>query len=199
MILYDSPYSYNARRCVAVIRQLGLTVERQNVDLGAGAQHAPAFVALNPNRKVPVLVDGDTILWESVAIVNFLAEQRPGLLPTTAAGRADALRWQMWTVTRFNTATGVFLFENLIKGFFGLGEPDLTRLAATTPEILACFDILEAHFSKHAYLGGASANVADFTLYPTFEQSIGLPGLQTHPGLAGWTERMAALPGFRND
>ena len=200
MILYTNPYSYNARRCVATIQQLGLAVELRTVDLAAGEHHAPAFTAMNPNRKVPVLVDGDLVLWESVAIVNHLAEQRPGvLLPATAAGRADALRWQVWTVGRFNAATGVFLFENLIKAFFNLGAPDADRLAATTPEVLACLDILEAQLAGQAYLCGDAPTVADFTLYPTFEHAahIGLPGVAERPALSAWTARMAALPGFQ--
>jgi glutathione S-transferase len=200
MILYTNPYSYNSRRCVATVKQLGLDVELRVVDLGAGAHHAPEFAALNPNRKVPVLVDGDLVLWESIAIVNYLAERQPGaLLPETAAGRADALRWQSWTVSRFNAASGVFLFENLVKGFFNLGAPDAARLSATTPELLACLDILEAQLGGRAYLCGDRPTVADFTLYPTFEQAalIGLPGVAERPALSAWTARMAALPGFQ--
>jgi glutathione S-transferase len=200
MILYTSPYSYTSRRCVATIKQLGLDVEQRVVDLGAGAHHAPEFAAMNPNRKVPVLVDGELVLWESVAIVNYLAEQRPGeLLPATAVGRADALRWQTWTLSRFNAATGVFLFENLVKGFFNLGPPDAGRLAGTTPEVLACLDILEARLAGRAYLCGDHPTVADFTLYPTFEHAavIGLPGVAERPALSAWVARMAALPGFQ--
>lgn len=200
MILYSNPYSYNARRCVATIRQLGLPVEVRDVDLASGAHHAPDYAAMNPNRKVPLLVDGDLVLWESVAIVNYLAEQRPGvLLPATAAGRADALRWQAWTVSRFNAATSVFLFENLVKGFFNLGAPDAARLAATAPEVLACLDILESQLSGRPYLCGDAPTVADFTLYPTFEHAthIGLPGVAERPAVVAWTARMAALPGFQ--
>ena len=200
MILYHSPYSFNARRCVATVRQLGLDVELREVDLGKGAHHDPSFAAMNPNRKVPVLVDGDLVLWESVAIVQYLAEQRPGtLLPSTPAGRADALRWQAWTLSRFNAATGVFLFENLIKSFFGMGPADAARLAATTPEVLACFDILERQLAAQPYLCGDNVSVADMTLYPTFEQAahIGLPGVEDRPALQAWIARMAAQPGFR--
>lgn len=200
MVLYTSPYSYSARRCVATIRHLGLEVELRDVDLGAGAHHTPGFVAMNPNRKVPVLVDGDLVLWESLAIVNYLAEHRPGvLLPSTPAGRADALRWQAWTVSRFNAASSVFLFENLVKGFFQLGAPDAARLAATTPEILACLDVLEGALTGRAFLCGEQPTVADVTLYPTFEQAalIGLPGVTERPALSAWVGRMAALPAFQ--
>jgi glutathione S-transferase len=200
MILYHSPYSFNARRCVAAAKHLGLEIDLREVDLGAGAHHAPEFTALNPNKKVPVLVDGELTLWESVAILQYFAEQRPGtLLPSTAAGRADALRWQSWTLTRFQAATGVFLFENLIKAFFKMGPPDTARLEATAPEVLSCLDVLESCFAKQDYLCGAQPSVADFTLYPIFEQAphTGLPGIRERASLSGWADRMAALPGFR--
>ena len=199
MILYHSPFSYTSRRCVAVARHLGLNVEFREVDLGAGEHQTPSFVKLNPNRKVPVLVDGDVTLWESVAIVNYFSDHRPGvLLPDTAAGRANVLRWQAWALSRFNVATSVFLFENMVKGFFGLGAPDLARLEDTTPEVLACLDILEAQLKGSSYLCGDTPNLADFTLYPTFEHAelIGLPGIPKRPALRSWVEKMAVLPAF---
>ena len=200
MRLYSNAYSYHSRRCIAVLRHLELEVEVREVNLGEGEHHSSEFAALNPNRKVPVLVDGDLTLWESIAIVHYLSDQRPGVLvPETASGRADVLRWQNWTVTRFNSATAVFLHENMVKAFFGLGPPDTARVEATTPEIIACFDLLEAQLSGQDFLCGEDVSLADFTLYPTFEHGevIGLPSTDGHPALRQWCERMAALPAFR--
>jgi glutathione S-transferase len=184
---------------VAVARHLGLNVELREVNLGAGEHQTPSFVELNPNQKVPVLVDGDVTLWESVAIVNYFSDHRPGvLLPDTAAGRADVLRWQAWALSRFNVATSVFLFENMVKGFFGLGAPDIARLEATTPEVLACLDILEAQLGGRSYLCGDTPSLADFTLYPTFEHAdlIGLPGILERSSVKSWAANMASLPAF---
>ena len=199
MILYVNAYSYTSRRCVAVAKHLGLDVEIREVDLGAGEHHAPDFAAMNPNRKVPVLVDGDLVLWESMAIVTYLSDQRPGeLVPQTAAGRADVLRWQAWMLSRFNAASAVFLTENLVKPFFGLGDPDTEKLDATRPEVLACFDLLEAHLARSTCLCGEAVTLADLCLYPTFEhaEAIGLPGTSGHPRLHAWAAQMAGLPAF---
>ncbi len=199
MKLYSNLYSYRARRCVAVVRQLGLPVEIVEVDLGKGAHHAPAFAALNPNRKVPVLVDGDFTLWESLAITQYLADQRPGtLLPASPAGRADVTRWQTWTAVHFNAATDVFLHENLVKSFFGLGLADAARVDAARPAVIAAYDLLEAHLAGREFLTGPLPSLADLTLYPTIEMaaSIGLPSLEQHPRLAAWAARTSALPGF---
>ena len=67
MKLYSSAYSYNSRRCRALITHLGLDVEVQEVDLGSGAHLSSDFKTINPNAKVPVLVDGELVLWESLA------------------------------------------------------------------------------------------------------------------------------------
>lgn len=199
MKLYVNAYSYNSRRCNALVRHIGADVSFEEVDLGTGQHQQPAFKALNPNAKVPVLVDGDLVLWESVAIMFYLAERCDSALRgTTPQETADIHRWCAWTLTRFNPASGVYLFENLIKAFFGLGDPDAERLAQTQPEIEACYAILEAQLAGRDYISEAGLSLADFTLYPTFEQAahIHLPSWEQYPNLVAWSQRMGALPAF---
>ena len=136
MKLYHHPASHNARRTVALARHLGADVELEVVDLAAGAQHAPGYLALNPNAKVPVLVDGDLVLWESTAILCYLAaKQGSALLPTAPAARADVDRWLAWIGGRLGSRSDVFLFENLVKAVFGLGAPNEAALAAAADSL----------------------------------------------------------------
>src|SRR6516164_3388509 len=92
MKLYHFP-SPNPQKVTFALHELGLECEIVPVDLSKGEQRTPQFLALNPFGRVPVLVDGDVTLWESHAILAYLGEKTGKLWPTTAAGRADALRW----------------------------------------------------------------------------------------------------------
>ena len=92
MKLYYFP-SPNPQKIRFALNELGLDCETVAVDLTKGEQRAPEFLALNPCARVPVLVDGELKLWESHAILAYLGEKTGRLWPTTAAGRADAIRW----------------------------------------------------------------------------------------------------------
>ncbi|KJV04997.1 glutathione S-transferase family protein, partial [Methylocucumis oryzae] len=72
MKLYHFPISPNSRRVVAVIHHLGLECELIALDLSKGEHLTPEFISLNPNHMIPTLVDGDTVLWESNAIMQYL-------------------------------------------------------------------------------------------------------------------------------
>src|ERR1700722_3205054 len=88
-------------RVLWMLRELGVDFEFVHVSLLDGANRRPEFLALNPAGKLPVLVDGDFVLTESVAIVLYLAEKYGdrGLLPATSQGRAQVNKWLLFTAT----------------------------------------------------------------------------------------------------
>ena len=96
MKLYMNPTSPNVRRVRLTAAVLGLQLEEKNLDLAKGEQKRPEFLAFNPNGAVPTLVDGDFVLTESRAIMQYLASRKPesGLLPHDERARADVTRWQ---------------------------------------------------------------------------------------------------------
>ena len=85
-------WSFNPQKVRLALHELGVAHDLVAVDLFRGQQRHPDFARLNPNNKVPVLEDGETVLWESNAIVAYLGEREGRLWPRDAAGRADALR-----------------------------------------------------------------------------------------------------------
>src|SRR5216684_8296645 len=87
---FQSP---NPQKVTFALSELGLEYEMVPVDLAKGEQRKPEFLAINPFGRVPVLVDGDLTLWDSHAILAYLGDKTGKLWPTSAAGRADALRW----------------------------------------------------------------------------------------------------------
>src|SRR4029078_6875036 len=101
----------------AVINELGTAVEVIDVDLRSGGNRTKEFLALNPNGKVPVLVDGDFVLWESRAINAYLAATKPehGLYPADHRKRAIVDQWSYWQAVHFGPAVQRVAFERLLK------------------------------------------------------------------------------------
>ena len=197
--LYHHTASHNARRVVALVHHLQLPVELVSVDFGTGEQRSPEFLAKNPNGKVPVLVDGDFILWESTAIMAYLASKAGSTLaPTDARARADVDRWVAWVNTRFGSAASVCLFENVIKPFFGIGAPDDAALAKVRPELDACFSLLEKHLESQDYLASSGLSIADFAAYSIIgsREAWKLPVPAAGGSLARWAERIGSLPAW---
>lgn len=200
MRLHYSPYSSNSLRVLACATELGVELELSEIDLAAGGQRTPEFLAMNPNGKVPVLEDGDLVLWESTAIINYLAEraEHTPLYPTDPAARAQIHKWQSWTLMHLVRVTDVFLFENVIKGFFGLGEPDPNIVAKASEDIAPLLAILDQSLSARDYLVGDAPTLADHHLFAIFfiREQLALPDLQALPSLSGWISRMAGTRGW---
>ncbi len=97
MKLYGFPPSPRTWAVRAVAAQLGVPLDFEFVDLTKGQQHAPNYRAINPTGRAPTLVDGDFKLWEAMAIMHYLAGQKPtALWPDDMRIRADIVRWQSW-------------------------------------------------------------------------------------------------------
>src|SRR5499425_3675414 len=130
--LYVFPPSPRAFKVMAVATYLGIEPTLHALDLIKGDQKSPQYAALNPNMRMPTLKDGDYVLWESNAILQYLAAKRPesGLLPPDEKGRLDVTRWQFWDLAHWDPACETLLFENFIKSVvLKAGEPDPAALA----------------------------------------------------------------------
>lgn len=199
MKLYYHPGSSRSRRVLALIAQLELDVEKEIVDLAGGAQRSPEYLAVNPNGVVPALTDGEFALWESAAILQYLASLQPtSLYPESAKARADITRWLTWTAGHLEQATNVFLFENVIKGFFGLGPASENELARGTELLRKQAGILEAHLAGRTWLVGDGPTIADFMVAGSlFWHEMGKMSLAPYPAVGGWLSRVLALPGWQ--
>ena len=108
MRLYHHPISSNARRVVMAAKLLGTPLELVEVDL-MDAGDRRRLAEINPNGKVPVLQDGAMLLWESCAILQYLADCTPEqtLYPQDAAARADVNRWMFWACQHFSSGISI--------------------------------------------------------------------------------------------
>lgn len=175
MILHTVAGSPNSHKVEAVISHLGLEIEIRHYNFFAGELRRPDYLAVNPNAKVPALVDGDFKLWESVAIMQYLADKAGDntLFPRNLRTRADITRWQCWEGMHFNEALGTLAFETVAKPKNNAGSPDsglVERACATLPRFAA---VLDEHMDGRKYLVNDQLTLADYSM-AAFEPYVNL-------------------------
>jgi glutathione S-transferase len=183
-----SPSSLScSRRAVQTVLELGLEdrVELVTVDLANGAQRAPEFLAKNPNGRVPVLVDGDFVLWESNAIMQYLADGVPGqrLFPEEQRARADVVRWMFWNAHHFSQGVSTLNRERMVKKILGQGEPDPAEVARGEAMVRTFGAVLDARLEGRPYLVGDGLTLADIAVASE---------------LSSWERAALPLDGFGN-
>ncbi len=197
MKLYFSD-TLNPRKACAVANHLQLEVAFIKVELGKGEHLTPAFRAMNPNAKVPVLVDGATVLWESNAIMCYLAAKAGSDLWPQDARQVEVLRWLMWDATEFLPQAGTLYFEHIIKPRFAMGAPDAAALDKATTGFKRYAAVLEAHLRGRSWLVGEALSVADFAVAITlpYAAEAKLP-LEDFPEIRRWHAQLEALEAWR--
>jgi glutathione S-transferase len=193
MKLYQNKLSPNCKRVRVVANELGINVNIVDVDFTTGAHRKPEYLAKNPMGKVPTLEDDDGfVLWESNAILAYLASKNPQshLFPTDAKNRAEVLRWLFWCSTHYEPAVYGVLAEKLIKPMMG-AQPDPVRLEACTKDFQRFSPILDAHLKGKQWIVGETLSVADISLGVVTECAFpsGLD-LSASPNVKGWLERL---------
>ena len=201
MKLYNANFSPNALRVRAVALELGIALEIIEVDLRGGDNHKDDFLALNPNAKIPVLQDGDFVVWESRAINSYLASKKPerGLYPDDhPKARAVVDQWLYWQTIHLGPAMQKLSFERFLKSKFGMGEPDQTVIDAEVKNADQFLAVLEIGLEGKDWIAG-DLSLADFALASTFmyraQSDISLDEL---PNVAGWIERLEARQSWKD-
>lgn len=200
MELYVFPPSPNCLKVIALGRHLKLSVQLKAVNIPRGEQKAREFLELNPNGRVPLLVDGALKLWESNAILHYLAEKAHSpLAPNNAADRADVLRWMFWQTAHFGPACGALIFERVAKKLLGMGEPDPQEIERNSQALAPLLLILQHRLDDDPYLSGTHLTIADFALaaFGVYWREAGIP-LDQYPAVLGWYERIAELPAWQS-
>jgi glutathione S-transferase len=197
MKLYYSD-TLNPRKVCAVARHLKSPLEFIPVALEKGEHRTPEFRKMNPNAKVPVLMDGDLVLWESNAIMCHLAEKAGSELWPRDERRIEVMRWLMWDATEFAPPTGTFYFEHIVKPRFLGREADPAEIARVTPDFERYAGVLEGHLTGREYLVGDALTVADFAVAITlpYAEKTRLP-LEGFPAIRRWHDRLNQLPAWR--
>jgi glutathione S-transferase len=197
MKLYGFPASPNTWKVRALASYLKIPLEFEVVDLTKGGQRAPAYLALNPTGRTPTLVDGDFTLWESNAILQYVASKtKNSLWPDDARARADISRWQSWQLAHWGAdACAPLTFQRLVKKFLNLGPPDEAVTAKATEAFNKEAKILDEYLAKRKYLVGDTLTIADFAVAAAmmYAKQAEMP-VGPYPHLRAWFERVTALP-----
>jgi glutathione S-transferase len=194
MQLHHFP-SPNPQKVTFALEELGLDCEIVPVDLAKGEHRQPAFLALNPLGRVPVLVDGDLTLPESHAILAYLGDKTGRLWPTSAAGRAEALRWLFFLSQHIMPPAGEVALRIRAK-LFGrpVDEPTVKRGEEALPPVLA---ILEDHLAHNKWMMGGDFGLVDCAYCPVLNviEKSGF-GFAEFPRVAAYLESCRARPAW---
>ena len=200
MKLYINKLSPNVRRVRLTAAVLGLKLEEVTLDFTKGEHKKPDYLALNPNGAVPTLADGDFVLTESRAIMQYLASKKPesGLLPHDARGRADVTRWQFWDSSHFSPQVGTLVFQRMVKPMFGMGEPEAAKIEEALVDLRRYAAVLNQHLEGKTYVIGNTLTLADLTLASTlmYAKQVDVP-LAEFPQIQSWFSRIAELEAWK--
>lgn len=190
----------NPQKACAVAKYLNAPVEFVRIDLAKGEHKAPDYLAINPNGKVPALVDGDTRIWESNAIMCHLARvAKSDLWPIDPAKQIEVLKWLTWNSEHFTRHASTLYFNYVIKPKFNLGEVDVKAVDEATGFVRQFGAVLDDHLAGKTFLLGDHLTVADFAVSVTLPHAkkIKLP-FDTFTNIARWKSQLEELPSWRD-
>ena len=187
------------RRVLALVKHLRIKAELVEIDLMGGGLQTPEFGALNPNRKVPTLVDGDFVLWESSAIMAHLciragSDMWPAGNP---AEQVEVLRWLSWNDGHWGPAVAPFYFEHVVKSTFGMGAPNRESLTSRVPDLCRFAKVLDGHLAGLSEVACGRLTIADFQLasMAAYWREAEMP-FEAFPNIVRWLDRLERLPAW---
>jgi glutathione S-transferase len=186
------------RKTCALIKYLKTPVEFVYLDLQKGEHKKPAYLALNPNGKVPTLVDGDKALWEADAILCYLAKQARSDLWPEDDHQPEVISWFSWNSQHFIKSGGMLYFEFVIKKRFNIGPPDNAVVEKAVGDFRAQAAILNNLLKSRKWLVGDKLSVADFSVAVTlpYAGQASMP-LDDFPEVRRWHDQLNALEAWR--
>ncbi|MDH4276232.1 MAG: glutathione S-transferase family protein [Gammaproteobacteria bacterium] len=200
MRLYYHPVSTCSRRVLMTAHYLEVKVDLVLVDLFKGDHYAPLFLQLNPNHRVPVLEHDGFILWESYAIMQYLADMTPGqtLYPLDPRERADVNRWLFWCGQDFMPGVSILNWENSIKSLAGIGAPDPFEVTRGEQLLVEAAKVFDAHLTHRAWVCDVGLSLADLAIAaPLADQHSAKLPLSDLPNLQRWLKQVQALDSWR--
>ena len=189
--------SINVQKVMWTVAELDLPHERIDVGGAFGGLDGPDYAAMNPNRLIPVIRDGDTCVWESNSIVRYLAARygQGALWPEDSAYRSEADRWMDWQLTIVQPAISP-VFHGLVRT--PPEKRDVAAIEAGAQRLVAAMRILDAHLAGRAFVAGDALTMGDIPVgcacWRYANLAIARPEL---PNILAYRARLEARPGYR--
>lgn len=196
MKLYGTPPT-RALRAMWLLNELDLAHDIIAVDLGAGEQLTPEFLAINPAAKLPVLVDGDVVLSESAAIQLYLAEKYGdrfpggGLIPGTPEDRGQMYRWLFFLMTEIEAPLWRIALHSFL---YAPDEQSAAEIALAKRDCKRMIAVFEQHMQGRDFVVGDRVTVADFNAAYTLDWAKLEDMLDEAPALRAYLAAMYARP-----
>ena len=191
MITFYYNLAPNPAKVALFLEESGLPYEAKPVDTRKGEQFAPEFMALNPNAKVPVIVDGDVTVFDSGAILIYLAEKTGRFLPSDTRGRFKVMQWLMWQMGGLGPMLGQ-------HGHFALYAPEKIPYAIDRyrSEAARLYGVLDIQLGRTgAYVTGDDYTIADIACFPwTMTHKAQGFTLDDYPNIKRWYATVRARP-----
>jgi GST-like protein len=180
----------NSVKIPIALEELGLEYALRPVNVRKGDQKTPDYLALNPNGKVPLLVDGDLVLPESGAILVHLAEKAGRLLPIDPVARARTFEWLFFQLSGSGPAFGQAGYWQKLAS-----ERNEAAIARYQGEADRLADLMDAHLANHPWFAGDEYTIADIAHFGwLWRRDFAGISFDNRPNLAGWYAAMAARP-----
>lgn len=198
--IYDAAQSPNARKVRLLAAELGIPLERVPVSIQKGENRTPEYLAKNPNGKIPTLEEEGFVLWESGAIMKYLAAKRPekSLMPIDAKGLLLLDQWLLWWTAHPEPALMSLAVEKVIKPFLGMPGNDQGIIRDAENSISRYLPVLERQLDgKEHVLGRLS--ILDFVIAPDLEFAgrVGVE-LGRYPNLTRLVQQMQSRPYWKD-
>ncbi|MEM9634574.1 MAG: glutathione S-transferase N-terminal domain-containing protein [Pseudomonadota bacterium] len=200
--LYSLP-TPNGIKVSAMLEETGLAYEPHLVDFGSSDQHSPEFLSLNPNNKIPAIIDPNgpdgkpLTLWESGAILLYLAEKSGKLLPENPTEKYEAIQWVMWQMGGLGPMTGQLGF---FHKFAGKEYEDRRPFERYRDEVIRLLGVLDRQLEGQEFIVGNEYSIADITCWPWarningFYEAAEVVGYQNFKNVVRWVETCCARP-----
>ena len=179
----------NGRKVSILLEELGADYKAHAIDIGTGEQHAPAFLAISPNNKIPAIHDHDTgmSIMESAAIMIYLAEKYSKFFPRSGQGRTDVLQWLMWQMGGLGPMLGqVHQFVHHNKGVSAYAEERFTK------EAKRLYGVLDTQLRDNEFIAG-DYSIADMACWPWISRYEWQEmDLSKYPHIQRWYKQLLA-------
>ncbi|MBK5957374.1 glutathione S-transferase [Rhodoplanes elegans] len=185
--------SGNVQKVIFFLEEVGLSYVREDYGRQFGNTTTDAYRKLNPNSKVPTLIDGDVVIWESNTILRYLAAlHAPTLTGATPAEKTEVERWMDWLLASVNTAY-VAVFKDAKKP----AEERSADFATQAADLVAAMKILDGHLAGRDFVALGRFTLAEVALAPIMKRCLGFPiERPDFPALTKWQAAIDARPAF---
>jgi glutathione S-transferase len=188
--------SGNVQKVVWLLEELKEPYKREDYGRQFNNTQTEEYLRLNPNGKVPTLVDGETVVWESNTILRYLSNKLAGgaaLYPSDPAERSQVERWMDWQLASLNAPyLGVFREAKKKE------DERAASFAADAKELTAQLELLEKGTAGRPWIAGAHLSIADICLGPIIDRALAFPvSLPAIPGVRAWRDRVVAREAYK--